>query len=69
MLTYKVVEKEKPSWFKTVGDPAQTVEDWINEYAREGWTLDRILVGETTMLLGLDKDHFLLIFEKEVPEL
>jgi len=62
MPIYKVVEKKKKSLLKgTI--TAQDLEDAINEYASQGWSLDRILSGETAAFIG-DKDVFLLIFKR-----
>ncbi|MNS62381.1 hypothetical protein D3C72_954400 [compost metagenome] len=64
MPTYKVVEKKKRSLMKGV-IKAQDLEDAINEYANQGWILDRILADETYSFLTGDKDVFLLIFRRD----
>src|SRR5687768_9187927 len=46
MLQYKVVEKKHRSLLRG-RLTAQQLEDLINEHAREGWVLDRIVAGET----------------------
>jgi hypothetical protein len=65
MPTYKVVEKKQKSFIKgriTAAD----LEGLINEYASKGWTLDRIVAGDTARFMGLgEKDVFLLIFKQD----
>lgn len=66
MLTYRVVEKKQTTFFGGRMS-ADDLEDLINTHAKEGWTLDRIVAGETAVMMGLGgKDVFLLIFKKEV---
>lgn len=63
--TYRVVEQKKKSLFRgpmTV----EELEERINEHARDGWVLDRIVAGETASFMGFcDKDVFRIIFRKE----
>lgn len=64
MPRYKVVEKKHKS-FLGGRLSADDLESLINEHAEEGWTLDRIVAGETARFMGLgDKDVFLLIFKR-----
>jgi hypothetical protein len=45
---------------------ADDLQTLINSYAHNGWTLDRIVAGETARLMGLgEKDVFLVIFRAE----
>lgn len=65
MYTYKVVEQKTKSFLRgrMSADDLQTL---INSYAHNGWTLDRIVAGETARLMGLgEKDVFLVIFRAE----
>jgi len=65
MLEYKVLEQKHKSFMRG-RMTAQDLENLINQYAGEGWTLDRIVAGETGHLMGLvDKDVFLLVFKRE----
>ncbi len=65
MPTYKVVEKKKKS-FISGRFTALDLEDLINHEAKAGWTLDRIVAGDTARFMGLgDKDVFLLIFRRD----
>ena len=65
MPTYKVVEKKKKS-FISGRLTASDLENLINQEAKKGWTLDRIVAGDTARFMGLgDKDVFLLIFRKD----
>jgi hypothetical protein len=67
MLEYKVVEQKQKSFLRG-RMTAQDLENSINQYAAEGWTLDRIVAGETAEFMGLgDKDVFLLVFKRERP--
>lgn len=67
MLEYKVVEQKQKSFLRG-RMTAQDLENAINQYAAEGWTLDRIVAGETAHFMGLgDKDVFLLVFKRERP--
>jgi hypothetical protein len=67
MLEYKVVEQKRTSFLRGRMS-AQDLENSINQYAAEGWTLDRIVAGETAYFMGLgDKDVFLLVFKRERP--
>ena len=51
MPTYKVVEKKTKSFLKGRMS-AQQLEDMINQYADDGWTLDRIVAGDTARIMG-----------------
>lgn len=65
MHTYKVIEKKKKS-FISGRLTAQDLENLINHTAKDGWTLDRIVAGDTARFMGLgDKDVFLLIFRRD----
>jgi hypothetical protein len=65
VLTYKVVEQKQKSFLRGCMTAAE-LEIRINEHASQGWTLDRIIAGETARFMGYgDKDVFLLIFKKE----
>ncbi|MDG2035247.1 MAG: DUF4177 domain-containing protein [Pseudomonadales bacterium] len=66
MKRYKVVEQKTKSFVKGKMT-AQDLENKINEVAQEGWTLDRVIAGETARVMGIssDKDVFLLIFQQE----
>ena len=65
MFEYKVVEKKHKSFLGSRMS-ADDLESLINEHAGEGWTLDRIVTGETARFMGMgDKDVFLLIFRRE----
>jgi hypothetical protein len=47
---------------------AQDLEDSINQYAADGWALDRTVASETAHFMGLgDKDVFFLMFKRERP--
>ena len=46
MYTYKLVEIKQKSFFKG-HMKLEDLKDTINEYASEGWILDRIVSGET----------------------
>ncbi len=64
MPTYKVVEKKTKSFLKGRMS-AQQLEDLINQYADDGWTLDRIVAGDTARIMGFgEKDVFLVIFRQ-----
>lgn len=64
MPTYKVIEQKQKS-FLSGRMSADDLEKLINKHANDGWTLDRIVAGETARFMGLgDKDVFLLIFKK-----
>jgi hypothetical protein len=64
MPEYKVVEQKKKSWMKGVMR-AEDLENVLNEHANQGWTLDRIVAGETFSFITGDKDVFLLIFKRD----
>ena len=64
MYTYKLVEIKQKSFFKG-HMKLEALEDKINEYASEGWILDRIVSGETAGSLGIGKDVFILVFKME----
>lgn len=67
-LKYKVVEQKQQSFLKGRMS-AQDLEDLINTHATSGWTLDRIVAGETARFMGIgEKDVFLLIFRQEAGE-
>ncbi len=63
MAQYKVVEQKAKSFLKGVMK-AQDLEDLINQYANEGWDLDRIVAGETASFVTGSKDVFLIIFKR-----
>ena len=45
---------------------SEDLEELINSYAREGWTLDATVAGEAARFMGLgDKDVFLLNFKRQ----
>ncbi len=63
-MVYKVVEQKKKHLFRGK-IRAQDLENAINNYAGDGWTLDRIVAGETARFMGFsDKEVFLLILKK-----
>ena len=64
MYTYKLVEIKQKSFFKG-HMKLEALEGKINEYASEGWELDRIVSGETAGSLGIGKDVFILVFKKD----
>ncbi len=64
MFTYKLVEIKQKSFFNG-HMKLEDLEGKINEYASQGWTLDRIVSGETAGSLGFGKDVFLLVFKME----
>ena len=64
MYTYKLVEIKQKSFFKG-HMKLEAFEEKINEYASQGWILDRIVSGETAGTLGLGKDVFILVFKIE----
>lgn len=67
MLEYKVVEQKHKSFLRGRMS-AQDLEKSINQYAADGWVLDRIVAGETARFMGLgDKGVFLLVFTRERP--
>lgn len=61
---YKVVEQKQKSLFKGKMRAAE-LESLINQYANEGWILDRIIGGETYSFLTGGKDVFLVIFRRQ----
>ena len=62
MPTYRVVEQKQKS-FLHGRMSAPDLELLINEHAGQGWTLDRIVAGDTARFMGMgEKDVFLLIF-------
>ena len=64
MPHYKVVEQKTKSFLKG-RMRAEQLEALINQYADDGWTLDRIVAGETARVMGLgEKDVFLVIFRR-----
>lgn len=65
MPTYKVAEF-KTKKFLRGRMTGEQLEAALNEYAAQGWTLDRIVAGETARFMGLgEKDVFLVIFQKD----
>ena len=67
-LEYRVEEIRKDSKWMGVTMDAKGLEKVINKVADEGWTLDRIVSGETASMMGMSsKDVFLLIFKRERP--
>ena len=64
MPKYKIVEQKVKSFLKGRMSPQQ-LEDLINKHADDGWTLDRIVAGDTARIMGFgEKDVFLVIFRK-----
>ena len=64
MQIYKVVEIKQRSITKGTMTAAG-LQSTINFWARAGWTLDRIVSGETAVILGAGaKDVLLVIFKK-----
>ena len=64
MYQYKMVDFKKTSFWKG----HMKLEDFeakINEYASQGWELDRVVSGETAGTLGFGKDVFILVFKME----
>ena len=64
MFFYKVVEVRQKSFMRGIMR-AVDLQNEINQWAKLGWTLDRISAGETAYFLGA-KDVFLIIFKKEI---
>lgn len=64
MRFYKVVEVKQRSMIK--GQMSSlSLQNIINEWATQGWDFDKIVAGETAVLMGIGaKDVFLLIFKK-----
>ncbi len=64
MLLYKVVEFRQRSLLK--GQMTSSALQYaINEWASQGWEFDKIVSGETAVVLGAGaKDVFFLIFRK-----
>ena len=64
MTEYKIVEQQQKSLFKG-NMKAKDLENLLNENAKDGWILDRIVDADTTSKIGLSRDVFLIIFKKE----
>ena len=64
MYQYKMVDFKKKSFWKG-HMKLEDLEAEINEYAKLGWELDRIVSGETAGTLGFGKDVFILVFKAE----
>ena len=64
MYQYKLVEIQQKSMWKG-RMKLEDLESKINEYANQGWELDRIVSGETAGTLGFGKDVFIIVFKKE----
>lgn len=64
MITYKVVEIKQKSFMKGVMT-ARDLQATINQYAVQGWELDRLNSGETQGFVG-GKDVFLIIFRLKI---
>ena len=60
-MRYKVIEIKKQTVFKG-RMKVEHLEEKINEFAKVGWELDRIISGESSFL---GKDTFVLIFKQE----
>jgi len=61
---YKVAEQKQKSLLKGKMK-AVDLESLLNQYANEGWILDRIIGGETYSFLTGGKDVFLIVFRRE----
>ena len=64
MYQYKMVDFKKKSFWKG-HMKLEDLEAKINEYASQGWELDRVVSGETAGTLGFGKDVFILVFKME----
>jgi len=64
VYTYKLVEIKQKSFFKG-HMKLEDLEGKINEFATQGWILDRIVSGETANSLGFGMDVFILVFKME----
>lgn len=64
MYEYKIIEQKQKSLFKGKMK-SQDLENLLNEYAGQGWILDRIVDAETMSKIGISKDVFMVIFRRE----
>jgi len=62
-FAYKVVEQKQKSFVRG-RMRASDLEGLLNTWAEQGWTLDRIISGETFSFLTGDKDVFMVIFRR-----
>lgn len=64
MPQYKVVEQKQKTFLKG-RMRASDLEKILNDHGAEGWTLDRLVSGETHSFVTGGKDVFLIIFRRD----
>ena len=64
MKEYKVLT-QKDKWFSGKFDP-EILEDAINAYAKQGWTLKESFTAKIPGLMGQFREEAVIIFEREI---
>ncbi len=67
MFEYKFVDMRQKSFWSGRKMKLEDFESKVNEFAKEGWILDRIFSADIAGTLGFGgKDVFIIVFKKEV---
>ena len=64
MKQYKVLS-QKDKWFSGKFDP-QRLEDAINAYAQQGWSVKTAFTAEIPGLMGHAREEAVIILEREI---